>query len=95
MGVHIWESIYGSPYYGLPYEPYRYIWCLRMRLARTLHDMLQQQHCSKKYMNDAWLPLHNWVHAPKSSKGHQARVDLLTTFDKKDKKFHTVVTKCL
>ena len=68
---------------------------MKLRLARTLHDIVQQQHCSKKYMNDAWLPLHNWVHAPKSAKGHQARINTLTTFGKKDKSFHKVVAKCL
>ena len=57
--------------------------------------MLQQQHCSKKYMNDAWMTLYDWVHAPKTSKGHKRRLALLTTFSKKDTSFHTVVAKSL
>ena len=55
------------------------------------HDMWKQQYATKTHAKKAWQPLDQWLKKPATA---AARVARLTSFNKEDNDFHSVVAKC-
>ena len=69
---------------------HRYIWSKRLPLDRNFHDMSKQEFDNKVQTPQSWKPLHDYIY-----NGGESNITTLLSFNKKDKKFHLVVARCL
>ena len=73
----------------------RYIWCNRVALARSVHDMAKQMYDNKLYSTPAWAPLSEWLFDCDDDDTAEERGGVLQKFTKSNTEFHKVVAQCL
>ena len=72
----------------------RYIWCNRVALARSVHDMVKQMYDNRQYSTPAWAPLREWLFDCEDEVSRE-RGEVLVKFNKSNTDFHHVVAKSL
>ena len=72
----------------------RYIWCNRVALARSVHDMEKQMYDNTKYSLIAWEPLSQLVGTMFSRTGATTS-QVLTRFNRGNEEFFSTVALCL
>ena len=72
----------------------RYVWCNRVALARSVHDMAKQMYDNRLYSTPAWAPLSSWLFECDEETAEK-RGDVLVKFNRSNTEFHNVVAQCL
>jgi hypothetical protein len=97
---HICEHVYDThmcvSYMSVICTPTRsrYVWCNRVALARSVHDMAKQMYDNKLYSAPAWRPLGTWLFECDEETADK-RADVLVKFNKSNTDFHKLVAQCL